>query len=85
MITTDFLHVKLNLQTGEHQPYRKPGSKIVYIDHQSNHLPIVKKAMPGGIQTRISTLSSNAEIFQKEARPYEHELNERGYKCKLKD
>ena len=83
LITTDFLDVKVNLKTGTHQPYRKPGSKIVYIDYQSNHPPSVKRAMPGGIQTRLSTLSSNTEIFQKEVRPYEHELNERGYKCKL--
>ena len=84
LITTDFLYVKLNLQTEKYQPYRKPGSKIVYIDYQSNHPPSVKRAMPGGIQTRLSTLSSNNETFENEARPYEHELNQRGYKCKLK-
>ena len=77
------MDVKLDLETGEHQPFKKPGSEIVYIDSESNHPPSVIKAMPGGIQKRLSTLSSNKDIFEKEVRPYQHELNKRGYKCKL--
>ena len=75
--------MKLNLATGEYWPYKKPGSETVYIDSLSNHPPSVIKAMPGGIQKRLSTLSSNKEIFEKEVQPYQHELNKRGYECKL--
>ena len=39
--------------------------------------------MPGGIQKRISNLSHSKEIFEAEIRPYQHELDKRGYKCKL--
>ena len=73
----------MNLATGEHRPYKKSGSETVYIDSQSNHPPSVIKAMPGGIHKRISTLSQNKEIFEEEIRPYQHELDKRGYKCKL--
>ena len=83
LTVTDFLDVKLNLATGEYRPYKKPGSETVYIDSQSNHPPNVIKAMPGGIQKRISTLSHSKEIFEAEIRPYQHELDKRGYKCKL--
>ena len=83
LTVTEFLDVRLDLETGEYQPFKKPGSEIVYIDSKSNHPPSVIKAMPGGIQKRLSTLSSNKEIFEKEVRPYQHELNKRGYKCKL--
>ena len=75
--------MKLNLATGEYRPYKKPGSETVYIDSLSNHPPSVIKAMPGGIQKRISTLSQSKEIFEEEVRPYQHELDKRGYKCKL--
>ena len=77
LTVTEFLDVRLNLETGEYRPFKKPGSEIVYIESKSNHPPSVIKAMPGGIQKKLPTLSSKKEIFEKEVQPYQHELNKR--------
>ena len=37
MTSTDFLDVRLNLETNEYRPYRKPNDHPVYIDVRSNH------------------------------------------------
>ena len=47
LTVTEFLDVRLNLETGEYRPFKKPGCEIVYIDSKSNHPPSVIKEMPG--------------------------------------
>ena len=66
MIETDFLDVKLNLETHQYRPYRKPGDTPTYINVQSNHLPTIIKEVPKMVEKRLSRLSSTKEIFDEE-------------------
>ena len=82
--STDFLDVTLNLEDGSHRPFRKDNRIPVYIDSRSNHPPVVKKNLPKMIGKRISDLSSNAEIFEKEKPIYQEALKNAGFKEELK-
>ena len=79
----DFLDVTLNLNTGKHEPYRKPNDKPLYINKKSNHPPNIIKKIPNTIEKRISTLSSNKDIFQKASVVYNEALKNSGYKTKI--
>ena len=80
----DFLDVTLDLQKGEHRPFMKPGNKPQYIHTKSNHPPNIIKAVPEGINKRLSQISSTEEIFKKAIPPYQTALKESGYEYKLK-
>ena len=79
----DFLDVTLDLRKKKFYPYMKPGNKLIYINSKSNHPPNVIKAVPTGINTRLSNISSDEEEFQKAAPPYQEALNKSGFKYKL--
>ena len=81
---TDFLDVKLNLTTREFRPFRKPNDHPIYINSKSNHPPTIIKQLPKMIEQRISSLSSNMEIFDDEIGPYENALKNSGYQYKMK-
>ena len=81
--TVDFLDVTLNLQTGTHQPYLKPGNTPLYIHTKSNHPPSVIKAVPEGINKRLSEISSNEDIFKRAIPEYQAALARSGYTHKL--
>ena len=70
MISTDFLDVTLNLEKNEYRPYRKPNDFPLYIDTQSNHPPMIIKQIPAMITKRISSLSSNQQVFNEEKSIY---------------
>ena len=67
--TTDFLDVKLDLETNEYKPYMKPNDSPLYIDKRSNHPPHIFKNIPAGIAHRIATNSSSEAIFNQAAPP----------------
>ena len=46
MVETDFQDVRLNLETFQYRPYRKPGDKPSYINVLSNHPPNCFKQVP---------------------------------------
>ena len=79
-----FLDVTLNLNTCKHEPYLKTGNTITYINAKSNHPPAVIKAVPRGINTRLSQISSDEETFNKSIAPYQAALNNSGFKYTLK-
>ena len=81
---TNFLDVTLNLSNNTHRPYRKPNSLLNFININSDHPYHIKKCLPVMTQKRLSTLSSNEKIFNEIKAPYETELRNRGFKCKLK-
>ena len=81
---TNFLDVTLNLSNNTYRPYRKPNSLLNFININSDHPHHVKKCLPVMTQKRLSTLSSNEKIFNEIKAPYENELKNRGFKCKLK-
>ncbi len=80
----DFLDVTLDLYKGEHRPFMKAGNKPQYIHVKSNHPPSVLKAVPEGINKRLSQISSSERIFREAIPPYQEALNESGFKYKLR-
>ena len=84
MTSTDFLDVRLNLETNEYRPYRKPNDHPVYIDARSNHPPNVIKQIPQMIEKRLTNLSSNERVFDEEKAIYVKALKDSGYKSTLK-
>ena len=84
MTSTDFLDVRLNLETDEYRPYRKPNDHPVYIDVRSNHPPNIIKQIPQMIEKRLTNLSSNERVFEEEKAIYVKALKDSGYKSKIK-
>ena len=80
----DFLDVTFNLNTETYRPYKKPNSKLLYVNKDSNHPPTVLKQIRNSVNQRLSTISSNEEIFDASKREYESALSESGYKQPLK-
>ena len=60
----NYLDVTLDLETETHRPYHKDNDVINYVNIHSNHPPNVIKQIPLSIQTRLSNLSSNEQIFR---------------------
>ncbi len=74
----------LNLKSGKHYPYLKPGNKPVYVHAMSSHPPCVIKAIPTGINNRLSAISSDEEVFNKAIPVYQKALDDSGHSYKLK-
>ena len=62
------------------RPYRKPNKDTRYIHTKSNHPPCILKQIPAAISKRISTNSSNKQIFQNASPCYNNILKSSGYK-----
>ena len=75
----DFLDVNLNLKLDIFNPYKKPDSKLMYVNRLSNHPPSVTKSIPNMVIQRICRLSKNEEIFNSHSREYIDELKSCGY------
>ena len=75
----NFLDVTLNLSTGTYQPYNKPNDSPLCINTKSNHPPNIIKSIPESISRRISTISSNKDIFDGAAPYYNNTLSASGY------
>ena len=81
--SVQYLDVELDLRKSIYKPYRKPNSEPLYVNINSNHPPTVLKQIPKGIAKRLSTISSNEEVFQSAAREYEKALKDSGFEEKL--
>ena len=77
----NYLDITFYLDTGKHEPYIKPGNKPQYTNVQSNHPPTIIKAVPDGINKRLSQISSDEASFNKPI--YQEALNRSGYKYQL--
>ncbi|KAJ8049858.1 hypothetical protein HOLleu_02783 [Holothuria leucospilota] len=53
----------MNLNTGMHHPYKKPGDHTTYINVDSNHPPNIIQQIPETINKRLSELSSDKRAF----------------------
>ena len=82
--TVNFLDVTFDLTLGVYKPYSKPNTTHLYVNKQSNHPPSILKNIAKGINQRISSISSNEDIFNKAAPEYQEALNKAGYDFKLK-
>ena len=75
----DFLDVTFNLTNETYSPYMKPGNEPTYVHRMSNHPPTITKNIPAAINKRLSAISSNAEIFDRAAPPYQQAIRKSGY------
>ena len=80
----DYLDITFDLNTASCRPYRKPNNDTLYINAKSNHPPSILKQIPAAISKRISTNSSNKQIFQNAAPYYNNILKDYGYKEKIR-
>ena len=58
-----FLDITLNLGKGKYEPYKKDNDTPIYIHNSSNHPPPITKQIPKSISRKLSSNSSNIDIF----------------------
>ena len=80
----NYLDVTLDLNTGKHYPFMKPGNVPSYVHAKSNHPPNIIKRIPENINQRLSNISSDEEVFNKVAPTYQAALDKSGYTYKLR-
>ena len=80
----DYLDVTLNLSDGSYKPFHKSNSEINYIHMESNHPPTIIKQLPLSVESRLSKLSSDENVFIQAASVYQKALKRAGYNHKLK-
>ena len=80
----NFLDVTFDFTTGKHKPYRKPNSDPLYIHKHSNHPPNILRQLPTSINRRISTLSSDKQVFDDAVQAYQNVLGHSNFSHKLK-
>ena len=71
------------MNSGNYKPYRIPNDEILSIHAKSNHPANILKQLPISIETRLSNLSCNSEIFHEASKCYQNILNQSGYDYKL--
>ena len=81
--SVNYLDVTLDIHTNSYSPYKKPNDTLLYVSTSSNHPPSVIKAIPTGIQQRLSNLSSNEDIFNKSIPEYQEALRKSGHNYQL--
>ena len=57
----------------------KPGDTPKYVSEKSDHPRKIVKNVPLIVQKRLSSISSNQEVFMDAAPPYQQALNKAGY------
>ena len=71
-----YMDVTMDLSTRLYRPYMKPNNTLQYINVKSNHPPAILKIIPEGVNKRLSEISSNKEVFDQAAPPYQKALDE---------
>ena len=84
MKTVDFLDVILDLENGSFRPFIKPNNIPLYVHKLSNHPPSVTKNIPAGVNKRLSSISSDENMFKMAAPLYQEALTKSGYDFQLK-
>ena len=82
--SVDFLDVRMHLDTGEYEPYRKEETLPKYVNRDSNHPPAIVRNLPAMIEKRVSGLCSSKTMFDRHATFYNRALSESGYKYEIK-
>ena len=80
----DYLDVTLNLSDGSQKPFHKPNSEINYIHRESNHPPSIIKQLPLSVESRLSKLSSDENVFIQAASVYQEALKRVGFNHKVR-
>ena len=79
----DFLDLTFDLNMGTYKTYNKPNNTPLYVHKQSSHPPNVSKKIPLNVNNRLSSNSSNMELFEETAAPFQQALKNSGYNHKL--
>ena len=79
----NFLDVIFDLPTGKRKPYRKPNDDPLYIHKHSNHPPSILRQLPTSTNKRISTLSSDKQLFDDAVQLYQNALGHSNFSHKL--
>ena len=79
-----FLDIELDLLKGTTKPFIKPNSSTKYVSTSSSHPPSVIKSIPRGVARRLTSISTNQEMFNQEVKHYQAAIEQAGYKDKLK-
>ena len=82
--TVDFLDITLDLPSATYRPFMKPNNSPLYVHKDSNHPPSIINNIPESINKRLSNISSNEELFNNAAPPYQDALRKSGYNYELK-
>ena len=77
--TVNFLDVTLDLKSGKHCSYSKPGNIPSYIHNKSNYPPCILKNIPEAINKRLLEISLDKECFDKAKPAYQEALDKCGY------
>ena len=83
MKSVNFLDVNFDLDAEIFQPYMKPNSTPTYVHRDSNHPRSILENIPRSINKRLSSISSNKQVFDSACPPYQEALKRSGYDYKL--
>ena len=70
MKSVNFLDITLNLDLDLFKPYMKPNGSPLYVHKDSNHPRSILENIPKSINRRLSSISSNQEVFKAACPPY---------------
>ena len=79
----DFLDARFNLNGQTYEPYRKPNNEPVYINIQSNHPPDTIADIPKAISKRLTNISCNKNVFDRNVGIYQAALKNNGFYGKI--
>ena len=79
----NFLDATFDLNNGKYYPFRKPNDQPLYINRLSNHQPNILKNIPLAISKRVSSISSDRQVFSEAKYAYEEALAASGFKDQL--
>ena len=82
-MSVNFSDVNFYLETETFKPYMKSNQTPVYVHMQSNHPPGILKNIPASGNKRLSSISSNEDIFKAALPPYQQALKNSGYNFEL--
>ena len=80
----DFLDLTLDLNTGTYKTFNKPNNTPLYVHNQSSHPPGAKENIPLAINKRLSSNSSNEELFKESSPIFQQALKNSDYSHELK-
>ena len=76
---TDFLDVTLDLTNNTYYPLKKPNTKLMYVNCNSNHPSHIIKQIPKMVNRRLCAISKNGQAYQQALGEYMDALKLSGY------
>ena len=74
----DLLDVRFNLNDHAYEPCSKPNIEPVYINKQSNHSPNIIADIPKAISERLTNISCNKNVLDRNIDIYQTALKDNG-------